>query len=166
MTAYKHAQVAKIKVGKLKQCTLLFIYLSQHLSVWYVYHPSFISIFLILCFCSISAAFSRVVLWLRSAAKGAFIKCCCFFYFLTILANHLSEHLAYPTNLYSVYRDGKTIAIAERSEDSFSIPRVTLPWQPISWTKSTSSPRIRLELWQGLSIRRKVQPHKFRESNC
>jgi len=41
------------------------------------------------------------------------------FYFLTFQTICLN---IYPTNLFSVYRDDKTMAIDERSEVSFSIP--------------------------------------------
>ena len=42
-------------------------------------------------------------------------------------------------------RDTRSMAVDERSEVSFSIPQGTLPWQPILWAKSTSSPNIWLE---------------------
>jgi len=44
----------------------------------------------------------------------------------------------YRTDLHSVCMDGsRTMAVDEPSEVIFSIPRGTLPWQPILWAKST-----------------------------
>ena len=51
----------------------------------------------------------------------------------------------YRTDRHPVCRIGRTVAVHERSEVSFSIPQGTLPWQPVLWAKSTSNPHIWLD---------------------
>jgi len=54
--------------------------------------------------------------------------------------NYLNIH---RTDLHKICWIGRTLAVDERSDVIFlSIPRGTLPWQPIFWTKSTSIPHI------------------------
>ena len=54
---------------------------------------------------------------------------------LTILSDLYVK--IYLTDRHPVCRHGRTTAVDERSEVSFSIPRGTLPWQPILRAKST-----------------------------
>jgi len=54
---------------------------------------------------------------------------------LTILSDLYVK--IYLTDRHPVCRHGRTTAVDERSEVSFSIPQGTLPWQPILRAKST-----------------------------
>jgi len=56
--------------------------------------------------------------------------CCCFFiYFYLFILNQLSQHL--PRRPCQICRVGRTMALDDHYEISFSIPQGTLPWQPI-----------------------------------
>jgi len=64
------------------------------------------------------------------AAEGELVFCICFIFIfeekLTILSDH--HLLDYP---YEICTIGRNTAVDQRSEVCFSIPRGTLPWQPI-----------------------------------
>ena len=65
----------------------------------------------------------------RTVAKRSrrgLIECCSVFYFLTILSDQLSERL--PHGLRRICRDGRTIAVDERSEVSFTQLYFTTKW--------------------------------------
>jgi len=65
-----------------------------------------------------------------------------------------------------ICRVGRTVAVDEWSEVSFSIPEGTLPWQLILWVKSTSSRHIWLEFTchlQDLGVRREVQLQTYQQ---
>jgi len=66
------------------------------------------------------------------------------FYFFDIFSDFSQTNYLniYWTDLHESYRIGRTLAVRKRSEVIFSIPRGTLPWQPILWAKSTSIPRF------------------------
>ena len=69
--------------------------------------------------------------------------CCCFIfkYFFCDFC-HTNYLNIDRTDLYEICRTGRTLAVDERPEVSFSIPQGTLPWQPILWAKSTSNTHL------------------------
>jgi len=65
-----------------------------------------------------------------AAADTASLFCCCFLFIFNDFCrpNYLE---IYRTELYQIFRVGRTVAVDDQSEISFSIPRGMLPWQPI-----------------------------------
>ena len=64
----------------------------------------------------------------RPADAAGYMFCCCSL-FLTIFSNQLSEHLLDWSS--PNFHSGRTMAVDDQYEISFSIPLRTLPWQPI-----------------------------------
>ena len=68
---------------------------------------------------------------LLNAGTAGYMFCCCFLFkktFLTILTIYLK---IYSTDLCQISTFGRTMAVDDQSEISFSVPRWTLPWQPV-----------------------------------